>query len=417
MLLSPSEMMRKLARQFVSGDWFRLYGPHSPPAPAGSRLRIAIVSLIPYLGDAVMLFPLIDALRRENPDAEVSVFSTGAGRILALHPFVAHFFECNAGRSAWKPAAIARVVDLCNAWRKHYRGLRFDVCVVPRGGVEPHLSAHLAWMLGARVRMGYCPALEPELRHYDLGAASLFTTMVTAPNGIHEVERGSEILLKASLLKTPIDIRKPVSELQQIAGSSTAKAFLDRWPCLMEPYAIVAPGASVARRRWSPEAIAEIAQTEMIDHHILPVFVGSAVEQPLCESIARKLSGPRQILTGTSFEELAGLCARAEYFIGNDSGPAHVAGSLGVPTVVVTAYAKSGPVRHHASPARSHPCGPFVAVVQPQRQIEPCKVGCTAEFEHCITQVKTDDVRQTLDGLLADRMNSGRALPAIPLHG
>jgi ADP-heptose:LPS heptosyltransferase len=417
MLLSPREMTRQMARQFVSGDWFRLYGPHSPPSPAGPRLRIAIVSLIPYLGDAVMLFPLIGALNRENPEAEVSVFSTGTGRILALHPFVAHFFECSAGPSAWKPAAIARVVGLWNAWRKHYRGLHFDVCVVPRGGVEPHLSAHLAWMLGARVRAGYCPALEPELSHYDLGAASLFTTMVTVPNGIHEVERGGEILLQASLLKTPIDIRKPVSELQQIARGSTAKAFLDRWPCLLEPYAILAPGASLARRRWSPDAIAKIAQTEMIDRHILPVFVGAAGEQPLCESIARKLSGPHQILTGTTFEELAGLCSRAEFFIGNDSGPAHVAGSLGVPTVVVTAFARSGPVRHHASPARSHPCGPFVAVVQPQRQIEPCNVGCTAEVEHCISQVKTDDVRQALDCLLADRRNSGRALSAIPLHG
>ena len=88
--------------------------------------------------------------------------------------------------------------------------------------------------------------------------------------------------------------------------------------------------------------------------------------------------------------------------MGNDSGPSHIAGACGVPTLVVTAFASSSPVTHHASPARSHPVGPFVGVVQPKVQLPPCEIECTATEAHCIEQVTVEEATLALQKVLAD---------------
>ena len=163
--------LRSFAWKLIDGARFRRYAPQSPSASPGPFLRIAIVSLIPYLGDSVLLFPLIDAIRREHCDAEISVFTSGAGSILSLHPGVDRVYVRTQSKAWWRLSVCGLWLD----WRMNYRSLRFDVCVVPRGGVEPFHSAHLAWMLGGAIRAGYSPGLEPERSAADSGADSLFT--------------------------------------------------------------------------------------------------------------------------------------------------------------------------------------------------------------------------------------------------
>lgn len=407
----PPSAKSRISRFFLEatrGRWFRLYAPHSPGAIPGPHLQLAIVSLIPHLGDSVLLFPLLDAIQREKPDAEISVFTSGMGQILSLHPGVDHLYLVNSRPPRWLRTAAAPVLNLWHQWHRNYRHLRFDVCVVPRGGVEPFRSPYLAWMLGGNVRAGYSPELEPERLEYDTAGSGLFTAVVDTPKGLHEVERGAEVLMRAGILQTPVDIRQPVQSLQAIAKSQAASDFFSRHPELQAPYAVVAPGASFARRRWNPASFAEIAQTEMLDWHITPVLVGSSSERGLCESIAAKLKGTALIFTGLPFAELGALCSRATFFIGNDSGPGHVAGALGIPTVEVTAFSLSGDPRHHASPERSRPCGPFVTVLQPERQIAPCTAECVADVEHCIAQIEPPEVRLAISSLLAARQALSR---------
>lgn len=403
MLRFLKSRISRLFLEITRGRWFRLYAPQSPGVAPGHRLRLAIVSLIPHLGDSVLLFPLLDAIQEERPDAEVSVFSSGMGQILSLHPAVDHLYLVNSRPPGWLRTAVAPVLNFWHQWHRNYRHLRFDVCVVPRGGVEPCRSPYLAWMLGGNIRAGYAPELEPERSEYDTAGSSLFTAVVDSPNGVHEVERGAEVLMLAGVLHRPIDIRQPVESVRAIAKSQTAFDFFSRHPELDAPYAVVAPGASFARRRWTPANFAEIAQTEMLDRHTTPVLVGSASERDLCESIAAMLKGTALIFTDLSFAELVALCSRAVFFVGNDSGPGHVAGALGIPTVEVTAFSRSGAPRHHASPERSRPCGPFVTVLQPERPIAPCTTECVAEVEHCIAQVEPAEVRAAIDSLLAAR--------------
>ncbi len=385
------------------GDVFRLYARRSPAAaPGGERLRIAIVGLIPNLGDNVLIFPLADAIRAENPTAEISCFTYGAGRILALHPEVDHHYSLRR-EGDWRAryGMAADVHDIWRCWRREFRRLRFDVCVVPRCGSDPYHSAHLAWLLGGRERVGFSSGVEPERRSTDLRPDPLLSIRVDEITRIHEAERGSQLLELASLIRTPIDINRPVKSILSLAHSSSAQSFRESFAPLRGAYGIVAPGSSHGPRRWPSDRFATLARTAIAARGWTPVFVGGPDEVGMCERMADAVGGPSLNLAGkTDFVQLAAVCAGAKGFIGNDSGPGHVAGACGVPTLVVAAYASSGRASHHSCPQRSRPVGPLVRVVQPQELLAPCVGECTQPEAHCIAQVTVAEMQDAFEDLI-----------------
>jgi ADP-heptose:LPS heptosyltransferase len=108
-----------------------------------------------------------------------------------------------------------------------------------------------------------------------------------------------------------------------------AKLFAEATP-VRRPYAVIHPFASAPDKTWPAQRFLEIARNLDLD----PIF----------------LAGPTDDLTPfkdfeSSRESLAvtkNLISGASLFIGNDSGPAHIAAAFGVPVVVL--FGPSDPV-------------------------------------------------------------------------
>ena len=126
------------------------------------------------------------------------------------------------------------------------------------------------------------------------------------------------------------------------------------------------------------------------------LLIGGPDEAECCEDLARRAPTRRISLAGkTTLLQLVALIANAALFVGNDSGPAHIAGGLGVPTVVISPFPLSCNQEHPNSPMRFRPCGPSVAIVRPAEPLAPCVQACEMDEPHCIQQVS---VEQALGG-------------------
>jgi ADP-heptose:LPS heptosyltransferase len=91
--------------------------------------------------------------------------------------------------------------------------------------------------------------------------------------------------------------------------------------------AVVHPFAATPEKTWRPDgflAVARYLQASGLD----PVFIGGAGDD---------FSPFRAFRTirGAPLAEIKELIARASLFVGNDSGPAHIAAAFGVPVVVI----------------------------------------------------------------------------------
>ncbi|MEU6185022.1 glycosyltransferase family 9 protein [Nocardia sp. NPDC047038] len=133
------------------------------------------------------------------------------------------------------------------------------------------------------------------------------------------------VLLEPHLEPTPADRSAAAEILRGLHG----------------PVAAVHPGARDPRRRWPPERFAEVAG-HCLDRDMAVVLLGSEPDLDLVEDLRRRIGArssdgvrTRQVRTliGAPLPTLCGVLARSAIFVGNDSGPRHLARAFGTPTV------------------------------------------------------------------------------------
>ena len=93
------------------------------------------------------------------------------------------------------------------------------------------------------------------------------------------------------------------------------------------PYAVLHPLASSPEKTWPRENFLAVAK-HLRDLGIEPLFVASADED-------LSAFGEHCCFQGAALEEVKSLLAGASLFVGNDSGPAHIAAAFGRPVIVL----------------------------------------------------------------------------------
>ncbi len=97
---------------------------------------------------------------------------------------------------------------------------------------------------------------------------------------------------------------------------------------------------------------------------------------------------PRRVAEGVrceSLDELIRVLARTALFLGNDSGPAHLAGALGLPTVAVF-----GP----SDPRIWKPLGSKVRTVTCREPCAPCSAGApiACPSTRCLGTIPAEEI-------------------------
>lgn len=97
---------------------------------------------------------------------------------------------------------------------------------------------------------------------------------------------------------------------------------------------IVHPGAGSAAKRWPVHGFASAVDAVAADHALtVAVHQGPADAEPVA-ALVRQLAAPL-VLEEPSLPALAGALAHAAAYVGNDSGVSHLAGTVGIPAVVL----------------------------------------------------------------------------------
>jgi ADP-heptose:LPS heptosyltransferase len=101
------------------------------------------------------------------------------------------------------------------------------------------------------------------------------------------------------------------------------------------PYAVLQPGARLAAMRWLAGKFAAIARWLRDAHGIASVVNLSEREGEIAAQVQHEMRDCAFVPAGLGVSELIALVAGARIFVGNDSGPAHVAAAAGRPSVVI----------------------------------------------------------------------------------
>lgn len=351
----------------------------------------------PYssIGDAVLLLPLLERIRMIWPDASVDIaIGATACDLLAGVEGLNQIFVCGSHRTKlWLLGSYQRFFRYLRLYKRQVMLYDYDLAIVPRWGrIEAWAAAYLAYLTGARMRIGYSASVDGGDSRLD----ALLTVAVAGGDHEHETARNLKLLMRAGIAEEGIEEESAVDHpirslvrLAQISHTLEGDNLLSKvWDWTGKRYAVLSPGATNAFRLWPLEFLVEVVQTLHNKAGLITYIVGGGSDSRLCNQLAGNMRACAISLAGrTSVEQLVALLARAKLFVGMDSGTAHIAGALGIPTVVVSPFPSSIRADHPNSPVRFKPCGPRVRVLQPLYPLAPCWPTCSFPGPHCSRQV------------------------------
>ena len=331
------------------------------------------------VGDTLLTFPAIIALRRRFPKARIQVIGNRAA--LAIGAATGIVDQYDAFGADWvsdlfgdvpTPAVRERLasVDLGVVWmhaaeaaqdlafRLERSGVRHAVPLVsfPPTGSRRHVADHLVATL---VPLGI-PASRPEV-----------PLRTDAPPG-HDWPNAAHAVVPVREDDDARQIADSADGVFHRAYESERKNQQTNGEEIFEPFVVLHPGAGGRRKRWSPQGFAALADRLTGLGFATAITSGPADEDAVRAVLADlRLARPR-ILAGLPLDRLARVIAHAALFVGNDSGITHLAAMLDVPTVAIF-----GPF----DPAYWAPLGAQVAVVDAGRSCphrDDPRDGCRA---------------------------------------
>lgn len=266
------------------------------------------------LGDVVLTLPVLSSLRRCFPGARLSVLLRQyTGAIVAGNPFVDDIIWYDKDGALVPFGAMLAML----------KARRFDAAVLVRP--DPRAALLLA-LAGIPVRIGtgyryYSPLMthriyehRSEARHHELE----YNLHLLAPLGC---DTRDEIAAPRFGLAVAEQTRASAEEILRSLGAGSG------------PRIVVHPGSGGSAADWPIESFGALAK-RLHDSGAGTVLVtGTLPEAPKAQAVVRDCAGAVNLAGRLSVTQLAAVLQSSRLFVGNSTGPLHVAVAVGTPVL------------------------------------------------------------------------------------
>lgn len=159
----------------------------------------------------------------------------------------------------------------------------------------------------------------------------------------HAVTRYLEVLSTHGVDTTDAHPQLQLTETEQV----TANRFLKEAGVKSEGLLIgVHPGGNWEYKLWHAEKYAQLADNLCREQNVSVLLFAGPNERKLQAQVAEKMINLPILVDSPNLREVAALIATCDVYIGNDTGPMHIAAAVGTPVVALfgsTNHIRSGP--------------------------------------------------------------------------
>jgi ADP-heptose:LPS heptosyltransferase len=342
--------------------------------------RVLVIRL-GAIGDVVRTRFAVDALRARFPRAELDWLVED--RVAAALDGAVGLRVVRVRRAELRARRPLRALRALVALARELRARRYDLAIDFHGVLK---SGLLAWLSRAPDRVGYAPPFARE-------ASWIFLTRrvrLDAPH-VSRFERNAALVdaLGGEALATSPRVELPSDAV--LAAEGVPGGFVAMHP---------GTSASTRYKRWELARFAALARSlrDALGLETLVTAGPDRAEREAAEAVVAASSGAARLAPATpTLAHLLALYGRARVFVGNDSGPMHVASLAGLPVVAIfgpTDPVENAPLARGAERTLWRDVG-----------CNPCREGCPARA--CLDAVDVESVLAAVRALVA------RA-PAVP---
>lgn len=351
--------------------------------------RVLVLKLA-HFGDALHILPMLNGLHRARRDVRIdlvvgpwcSFLAEKAQAVSSTFEYVPRYTLFNRGQRA-------RIRSFWDELRFlfHLRRQRYDLLISTSTTNLPELL--LIQGTAARLWLGCSTRLTQEY-------SELPAKLVPYDSRMYEAERVCSLLelIGVKIPKGEQSLVFPISAQTEDWALARKREWLQG---LSRPLIAISPGAGWLGKIWPAECFVELIRCLHDRLNALVVLLGAPSEREVTGAIAMG-AGPGSVDLGgqTSLDQLAAIIAQADLFVGNDSGPMHVAAAMRTPSVVLF-----GPT----VASKWAPRGPQFRVLQSDFDCSRCiswhpLTTCT-QANACMKEIKVETVYSAAAELLA----------------
>ena len=347
------------------------YAPEEEPLPAvyaghpfGARDKVQRILAVKldHIGDLVTALPALRRLKALFPHAHLTALvGRSAMSIAAMEPAIDmlipfEFFDARSGlgrKKLTKADYAALEADL--------KSRNFDLAVDLRKlGDTRHILQHSgAPLLAGFDHKGEFPWLDITLE-WERDGLQVEKRNHVATDLLNLIDAvGTAFVTDRRTIATPASALPPLSDALR---SQFADLFAN-------PYVVIHPAAGTALRQWAPENFARLIDLLADEDDMRVALIGGPDERDIAQRVLASVRRKDRVfdLVGRSkLSEVPRLMAESVLFVGNNSGPSHIASGLGVPTVSV-----------HSALVSSQewgPLGPSAVALRRSMSCAPCYI-------------------------------------------
>jgi lipopolysaccharide heptosyltransferase II len=335
------------------------------------NVRNILIIRMDRIGDVVLSTPILRAVREHFPQASISLLVRSYTLDLVINNPNINEVIAFDDKCEFFVEFIRKV--------KLLRKKNFDLAIV----LHPNFWVNFfAFASKARYRLGY-----------DAAGSGFFLTMRVLDTRMnlprHEVEVGLDVVRTIGIDTNNRTLDISVTE----EGEKLAQEFLESNGCRREDILIsIHPGGFYPYTHWLVKGFAAVAD-ELIDKYMAKILiVGNISDRRLAGEIASLMKNKPIISAGkTTLSGLISLIKRSKLFIGNSSGPMHIACGLKVPVVAI--FGNIHPVDNYQSWG---PWGEGNIIISKNLNCEDCQPGDCLSLE-CMKAISPDEVLKAVD--------------------
>lgn len=309
--------------------------------------KICVITLS-NIGDVLLTFPVIDTLRAQFPDADISV---------VVGPKASDLFTNNSNITNVYIYDKKQSFVQFLFWTRIIRQENFDLVIDLRHSMIP-------LFLGARFRN------------------SIFYKRDAA---LHMKDKHLDVLNK--MMAVPGACPKTCLDFSQDLDAEVAGVISDKKPD--QKLIVVAPGSAAENKHW-PQSSFALLVDYLIEHkNAYVVFTGDHLDQAVVEGVESNMKQRAlNLCNKTSLLQAAALISKADLVISNDSAPCHLASYLDTPVIALF-----GPTNalHYG------PWGLKGRILRKNQNCEACQLPQKNQHHTCMQAIQVDDLKALID--------------------
>lgn len=356
--------------------------------------KILIIRL-DEIGDVVMTTPFIRELRKNYPNAKITlIVKPQTYNLVELCPYVDKIltFKRYQGRFGF----FVNILKAYSFTKKFLQKEKFDLVIIPRWDTDNYGASYLAYFSQAKCRVAYSEKVSPVKARENKGFDKFFTDVIKETKHLHEVERNLDVIRFLGGKISSANIEAYFEDKNKVSISQNSKNL----------QFVITTSTSSVDKEWNIKNYIEIINRLKNKFNIDITLIGNGERAEIqAKKLEENCNIQNNLVNKTTLRESQLILKKADIYLGADTGPTHLAATVGIKGLALFARRYTPDNYGYNCPERF---GPWQSAIE---------VLCPLDNKSGINGILPDTVYNKLEQLCLDIINEkDKGIGGVELH-